>query len=192
MQTYSREIPSKNSGFSLIELLIVIFIFSILTTITSPYAIKWLRRQQTTSYLNEVKEFIGLVRGEARRWSASCEILLSEEINHGHSLPFKVNCISENDSVGNIRLIQPAPPRDNFLSLNQKFLINPRGKVVGESPIIFVFGFFNGSKKEDQMFCLLIDPINSLIKEGNFHIEESEKLVIAPDYAFNLDKTMCK
>ena len=112
--------PSKSSGFSLIELLLVIFIFGFLATITSPYAIQWLRRQQTTSYLNEVKEFIGLVKGEARRWNASCEILLSDQINNVNSLPFKVNCISENDSVGNIRLIQPAPPSEIFQSLNQK------------------------------------------------------------------------
>ncbi len=191
MHNHYQGIPSKNSGFSLIELVLVIFIFGFLITITSPYAIQWLRRQQTISYLNEVKEFIGLVRGEARRWSASCEILLSEQINYGNSLPFKVNCISENDSVGNIRLIQPAPPSGIFQSLNQKFLINPRGKVVGDLPIIFVFGFFNGSKKADSMFCLVIDPINSLIKEGDFYIEESEKLVIVPGYYVNLKKAMC-
>ena len=81
MYDYPRRSLSEKSGFSLIELVIVIFIAGFLTRITSPYAIQWLRRQQTISYLNEMKEFIRLVRGEARRWSASCEILLSEKTN---------------------------------------------------------------------------------------------------------------
>ena len=139
-----------------------------------------------------MKEFIRLVRSEARRWGASCEIALSENNNDNKLIPYKIDCISEDGSVGNIRLIQPTPPNNNFHSLNQKLFINPRGKIVGNSHIIFVFGYkVNEKRKKDSMFCLTLNPVNSLIKEGNFYLKDSESLAVAPFYATNISKMMC-
>ena len=73
MDKMSRIKLSKNSGYSLIELLAVIFIAGTLMSVMSPYAINWLRRQKIISFSKEMKEFVRLVKSEARRARAEAE-----------------------------------------------------------------------------------------------------------------------
>ena len=59
--------------------------------------------------------------------------------------------------------------------------------------MVFVFGYkFNGLRKVDSMFCLTLNPANSLIKEGNFYIKDQSLLLAAPDYATTINEKMCE
>ncbi len=191
MNNQSRQNEKYVQAFTLVELLLVVFIAGILMRTSSPSAMEWLRRQQLKSYSNEMKEFIRLVRSEARRWNTTCKIMSSEPDTK--KSPLKVNCIFDEKSVSNIHMLQPTIPRHSFYLLNRSFSVNPRGRIVGSTPVIFIFGYsVNGVEKINSIRCLTIDHTNSYAQEGNYYFNDQELIVIDPTYAPNLKKNMCR
>ena len=67
-----------NKGFSLVEMIIVVGIISTISGLTLPTFLNWVRSEKVNSYTRELKEYLRVVRLEARRWGTSCDIKINE------------------------------------------------------------------------------------------------------------------
>ena len=62
----------NSSGFTLLETLVAVCMISFLSTMIIPSSLNWIRTERVNAYTRELREYLRLVRLEARRWGASC------------------------------------------------------------------------------------------------------------------------
>ena len=77
-------IKSSNKGFTIIELMITIFIIGVLASISVPSALKWVDKEKQNSYIRELISYLELVKKETRRWNGSCNF----QTNSFHLNPY--------------------------------------------------------------------------------------------------------
>tara|TARA_Y100001968_G_scaffold42160_1_gene32171 strand:- start:1147 stop:1728 length:582 start_codon:yes stop_codon:yes gene_type:complete len=180
-------------GFTIPEIIMVLFISVFLISISAPYAINWLRRQRTIVYANEMSEFMLLIKSEARRWGSSCEVKVIENERNYYPSSLKVNCESDSKDFSNIHLAQPKIPINTFQFLNRKFIVNPRGDIIGKSKVIFLFGYNTNDKKViESMPCIKINVPSQHIHIGSYFNESSEPLLTLNSYMPNLVESNCR
>ena len=83
---------NNNYGFTIIELIVVIFLISFFSALSVPSVLNWKRNQNVNAYTRELSEFIRLVRKDSRRWGASCDFRVKTLASNIEGNGFVVQC----------------------------------------------------------------------------------------------------
>ena len=161
---------NNSSGFTLVELIIVVGMISIFSGIALPSFLNWIRVEKVNSYTRELREYFRVVRLNARRWGTSCDI--NTNIISYNGVPndrnyygFSVLCRDNSQSINSLA---PAINNSIFQVSNQNFRITPNGRVSSESSIVIVIGsrYFNSGAR--MLNCLVIKSPTGHILKGKF------------------------
>tara|TARA_B100001115_G_C15774952_1_gene380664 strand:+ start:473 stop:1084 length:612 start_codon:yes stop_codon:yes gene_type:complete len=161
---------NNSSGFTLVELIIVVGMISIFSGIALPSFLNWIRVEKVNSYTRELREYFRVVRLNARRWGTSCDI--NTNIISYNGVPndrnyygFSVLCRDNSQSINSLA---PAINNSIFQVSNQNFRITPNGRVSSESSIVIVIGssYFNSGAR--MLNCLVVKSPTGHILKGNF------------------------
>ena len=166
-------------GFSLVELVIILGMISTLSGIAIPSFLNWVRVERVNSYTRELKEYLRIVRLEARRWGSSCFIninpisynsVLKDKDYYGYS----VNCKYSNNpnspdlAPSKIGSLVPVINNSIFQIANKDFQVTPNGRISSDTSIVIVIGskyHLNGPK---ILNCLVIKSPTGHIMKGKY------------------------
>ena len=170
---FSQE-KSNSSGFTIVELIIVVGMISIFSGLALPSFLNWIRIEKVNSYTRELREYFRVVRLNSRRWGSICDVntniisyngVPNDKTYYGYS----VTC--RNNSIGINSL---APPINNsiFQISNKNFRFTPNGRVSSDGSIVVVIGskYFNTGAR--ILNCLLIKSPTGHILKGKFSENE--------------------
>ena len=148
-----RTVLNDSHGFTIIELLISVFILGVLSSIVVPSTLVWRRNQVIAGFTKSVFSEINLVSEESKRFGATCNIKFNSYVNGG--FPFQVECraagslvsISKCGSGSSCNISQissmlsvypTTSNNNNLLYINsnvRSFAFTPRGQLGGLSDI---------------------------------------------------------
>ena len=160
-----------SSGFTIVELIIVVGMISIFSGIALPSFLNWIRIEKVNSYTRELREYFRVVRLNARRWGSICDVNTNIISYNGVSKDknyygYSVSC--RNNSIGINSL---APPINNsiFQITNRNFRFTPNGRVSSDGSIVIVIGsrYFNTGAR--ILNCLVIKSPTGHILKGKFN-----------------------
>ena len=164
----------KNSGFSLVELIVIIAIIGFLASISIPSSLKWLYNENQNSYLRELRSYFDLVRRETRRWGGSCNIKVKNVGSGIEDKGFNTDCIGINKSAKNnsISLI-PTLKSTVFQEVNTDFNITPKGQISTNNSInsivVIIGGRHNQASGPQNPKCLIIQMPAGSIRTGIYN-----------------------
>ena len=81
-----------NSGYTLIELIIVVGMISTFSGLILPSFINWIKNEQVNSYTRELREYLRVIRLDARRWGTSCLVNVNN-ISHNGAEKVKITMV---------------------------------------------------------------------------------------------------
>ena len=171
----------NKSGFSLVELVIIVGIISTLSGLALPSFLNWVRTERVNSYTREVKEYFRIVRLEARRWGASCFVTITPISFNALSRAqdadgYTVNCkysTDQNNSENSQSRIGSLVPKINnsvFQVINKNFQITPNGRISSDKSIVVVIGSRYQKSGTKLLNCLVIKSPTGHIKQGHFSL----------------------
>ena len=174
-----KKIKQNVSGFSLVEMVIIVGIISTLSSIVIPSFLNWTRIERINAYTRELKEYFRVVRLEARRWGTTCFININpisyNYLSRGQdSYGYSVNCRysidinSSEDSESRIGNLAPKINNNIFQVINNDFQVTPNGRISSDQSIVVVVGsrFYQFGPK--QLNCLVIKSPTGHIMKGRF------------------------
>ena len=174
-----KKIKKNPSGFSLVEMVIIVGIISTLSTIVIPSFLNWTRIERINAYTRELKEYFRVVRLEARRWGTTCFININpisyNYLSRGQdSYGYSVNCRysidtnSSEDSESRIGDLAPKINNNIFQVINNDFQVTPNGRISSDQSIVVVVGsrFYQTGPK--HLNCLVIKSPTGHIMKGRF------------------------
>ena len=152
------------------ELIIVVGMISIFSGLMLPSFSKLDRIEKVNSYTRELREYLRVVRLNARRWGAICTISTNFISNNG--VPNDKNYYGYDVSYGgNTGTINSLAPCNNsiFQIINKDFRITPNGRISSDGPIVIVIGsrYFSGGAR--MLNCLIIQSPTGHIIKGKFN-----------------------
>ena len=117
----------NNSGYTLIELIIVVGMISTFSGLILPSFISWIKNEQVNSYTRELREYFRVIRLDARRWGTSCLVNVNNISHNGaekdkNYYGFQVTC---NDGAKTINSLAPSISNSIFQVVSENFLITP-------------------------------------------------------------------
>ena len=191
------ENPIK-SGFSLVELVIIVGIISTLSGLALPSFLNWVRTERVNSYTREVKEYFRIVRLEARRWGASCFIDIKpisfNSITRGQDADgYSVICkysTDQNSSLNSRSMIGSLVPKINnsiFQVINQNFQVTPNGRISSDKSIVVVIGSRYNKSGTKILNCLVIKSPTGHIAQGHFSFNNWISNNMATSQTYNDD-----
>ena len=74
MNQFFRQNKNNSSGYTVVELIIVVGMISIFSGLALPSFLNWIRLEKVNAYTRELREYFRVVRLNARRWGSSCEV----------------------------------------------------------------------------------------------------------------------
>ena len=183
MKTYSKD------GFTIIELIVVIFLASFFSALSVPSALNWKRNQDVNAYSRELSQFIRLVRKDSRRWGSTCDLKVKQLTNssqgngfviqcdYGKSVKNNINCdqdiyLSKLNSNKECRLnyLIPSINKKNniFQIVSDNISTTPNGRISNDNSITIIVGsvFYNQGAK--QLNCLLVQSPSGQVKQGKY------------------------
>tara|TARA_Y100001968_G_C19448266_1_gene766756 strand:+ start:4806 stop:5444 length:639 start_codon:yes stop_codon:yes gene_type:complete len=179
-------------GFSLVELVIILGIISTLSGLIVPSSLNWIRTERVNSYTRELKEYLRIVRLEARRWGSSCFININQiDYNavpndkdyYGYSVSCKYSNNQNNaeDSPSNIGILVPPINNSIFQIINKNFQVTPNGRISSNESIVIVIGSKYHNKGPKLLNCLVIKSPTGQIVKGKFISNEwiSSKMAVS-------------
>ena len=180
---------NDNDGFTIIELIVVIFLIGFFLSLSIPSILNWKRNQNVNSYTRELSEFIRLVRKDSRRWGSSCEFKVKQiapnnqgngfivQCDYGTSLKTNINCekeisLSRMNSLRECRLNYLVPiinKKDNiFQIVSNNFSTTPNGRISNDNPITIIIGSVLYNQGAKQINCLLVQSPSGQVKHGKY------------------------
>ena len=174
------EKSNKNkSGFSLVELIIVLGMISTLSGLALPSFLNWIRLERVNAYTREVKEYFRVVRLEARRWGATCFInvnpisngsLSRRESSDGYSVECKysIDPNSSQNSKSRIGTLVPKINNSVFQIVNKNFQVTPNGRISSKDSILVLIGSRYQKSSSKFLNCLVINSPTGHIMKGKF------------------------
>ena len=167
------------SGFSLVEMVIIVGIISTLSGLIVPSFLNWIRIERINAYTRELKEYFRIVRLEARRWGTTCFIDINpisyNYLSRGQdSYGYTVNCrysIDPNSSEYNESNIGSLAPKINnniFQVINDDFQVTPNGRISSDQSIVVVIGSRYYQTGPKFLSCLVIKSPTGHINKGRF------------------------
>ena len=161
---------NNSSGFTIVELIIVVGMISIFSGLMLPSFINWIRIEKVNSYTRELKEYFRVVKLDARRWGTSCQVNINSIAHDGvpndkNYYGYEVNCIESPTSIENL-----APTINNsiFQVVNKEFLITPNGRISSDQAIVIVIGSKFHTSGAKILNCLVIQSPTGHIVKGKF------------------------
>ena len=159
-----------NSGYTLVELIIVVGIISTFTGLILPSFVNWIKNEQVNSYTRELREYFRVIRLDARRWGTSCVVNVKNISHNGverakNSYGFQVTC---NDGSKTINSLAPSISNSIFQVVSENFLITPNGRISSEKSIIIVIGSNNHNEGSKILNCLIVQTPTGHIIKGKF------------------------
>ena len=170
MYKFSIQKNNKSSGFTIVELIIVVGMISIFSSLSLPSFLNWLRIEKVNSYTRELREYFRVVRLNARRWGTSCDI--NTNIISYNGVPndknyygFSVLC---RDNFRSVNSLAPAINNSIFQVSNKNFRITPNGRISSDGSVVIVIGsrYFNSGAS--MLNCLVIKSPTGHILKGKF------------------------
>ena len=170
MQNTKKFNRSLLNGFTIVELIIAVGMISTLSGFLLPSFINWVRTEKVNAYTRELKEYFRVIRLDARRWGASCNVNTNfipyEKSGFDKNIyGFRVNCDDKSKSINS-----QAPIMNNsiFQISNKDFLITPNGRISSDKSIVIVIGsqHFNAGTK--ILNCLIIQAPTGHVIKGNY------------------------
>ena len=164
----------KSFGFTIVELIIAVGIVSIFSGLILPSFLNWIRSEQINSYTRELREYLRVVRLDARRWGSICNIN-TNSISY-NSVPndknyygYDVNCSGKSRTINSLA---PAINNSIFQVANLDFRITPNGRISSDGSVVIVIGsrYFNSGVK--LLNCLVIKSPTGHIVKGKFTDKE--------------------
>ena len=160
----------NNSGYTLVELIIVVGMISTFSGLILPSFISWIKNEQVNSYTRELREYFRVIRLDARRWGTSCLINVNNISNDGvekdkNYYGFQVTC---NDGSKTINSLAPSISNSIFQVVSENFLITPNGRISSENSIIIVIGSNHHNEGSKILNCLIIQSPTGHIIKGKF------------------------
>jgi prepilin-type N-terminal cleavage/methylation domain-containing protein len=168
-KNFKRDI-NYSSGFTLVELIIVVGMMSTLSGLYLPSFLNWIRVEKVNSYTRELREYFRVVKLDARRWGSSCQININTISHNGvpkdrNYYGYKVEC---SDSSTKINNIAPAINNSIFQVINKDFLITPNGRISSDQSIVIVIGSKYHNSGVRILNCLVIQSPTGHIIKGKF------------------------
>ena len=165
---------NKSFGFTIVELIIVVGMISIFSGLMLPSFLNWIRTEQVNSYTRELREYLRVVRLDARRWGSICNIN-TNSISY-NSVPndknyygYDVSCSGQSRTINSLA---PAINNSIFQVTNLDFRITPNGRISSDGSVVIVIGsrYFNAGVK--LLNCLIVKSPTGHIVKGKFTDEE--------------------
>ena len=189
----------NKSGFSLVELVIIVGIISTLSGLALPSFLNWVRTERVNSYTREVKAYFRIVRLEARRWGSSCFININpinfNSLNRGQDADgYSISCeysINQNSSKNSQSKIGSLVPKINssvFQVINQNFQITPNGRISSDKSIVVVIGSRYHNSGPKILNCLVVKSPTGHISQGHFSLNNwvTNNMPISQIFADNI------
>ena len=160
----------NNLGFSLVELIIVVGMMSTFSGLILPSFLNWIRTEKVNAYTRELREYLRVVRLEARRWGTSCKVNINSIDHNSISNDKEYSGYSINCGESSSKIISLAPAINNsiFQVMNQNFLITPNGRISSDKAIIIVIGSNYHMAGSKILNCLIIKSPTGHIVKGRF------------------------
>ena len=160
----------NNSGYTLVELIIVVGMISTFSGLILPSFLNWIKTEEVNSYTRELREYFRVVRLDARRWGSSCLVNVNSISHNGvkrdkNYYGFTVTC---NDGSNTIRSLAPSISNNIFQIASENFLITPNGRISSSNSIIIVIGSSHHSFGAKILNCLVIQSPTGHIIKGKF------------------------
>lgn len=166
---FSQE-KNNSSGFTIVELIIVVGMISIFSGLALPSFLNWIRIEKVNSYTRELREYFRVVRLNARRWGSICDvntniIPYNGVQNDKNFYGYSVSC--SNNSIG-INSLAPSINNSIFQISSRNLRFTPNGRVSSDGSIVIVIGskYFNTGAK--MLNCLVIKSPTGHILNGKF------------------------
>ena len=168
-KNFKRDI-NYSSGFTLVELIIVVGMMSTLSGLLLPSFLNWIRVEKVNSYTRELREYFRVVKLDARRWGSSCKININTISHNGvpkdrNYYGYKVECSDGSKTINNIA---PAINNSIFQVINKDFLITPNGRISSDQSIVIVIGSKYHNSGVRILNCLVIQSPTGHIIKGKF------------------------
>lgn len=160
----------NNSGYTLVELIIVVGMISTFSGLILPSFISWIKNEQVNSYTRELREYFRVIRLDARRWGTSCLVNVNNISHNGaeknkNYYGFQVSC---NDGSKTISSLAPSISNSIFQVVSENFLITPNGRISSKNSIIIVIGSNHQNEGPKILNCLVIQSPTGHIIKGKF------------------------
>ena len=170
MYKFSIQKNNKSSGFTIVELIIVVGMISIFSSLSLPSFLNWLRIEKVNSYTRELREYFRVVRLNARRWGTTCDI--NTNIISYNGVPNDKNyyglSVLCRDNSRSLNSLAPSINNSIFQVSNKNFRITPNGRISSDGSIVIVIGsrYFNSGAS--MLNCLVIKSPTGHILKGKF------------------------
>ncbi len=195
----------EDSGFSLVELVIIVGIISTLSGLIIPSSLNWVRLERVNAYTRELREYLRIVRLESRRWGSSCfinvnPIAYNSVLKDKNSYGYSVDCKYSNDpnsseySPSNIGALVPEISNSIFQVVNKNFQVTPNGRISSDKSIVIVIGSKYHKSGPKLLNCLVIKTPTGHISKGKFSSNDwiSESMPVSQIFENNiLDPVNC-
>ena len=170
MNLFKREQKNNSSGYTVVELIIVVGMISIFSSLALPSFLNWIRIEKVNAYTRELREYFRVVRLNARRWGTSCDI--NTNIISYNGVPndknyYGLSVLCKDNSRG-LNSLAPAINNSIFQISNKNFRITPNGRISSEGSVVIVIGskYFNSGAR--MLNCLVIKSPTGHILKGKF------------------------
>ena len=170
MHKFPAQKNNNSLGFTVVELIIVVGMISIFSSLSLPSFLNWLRIEKVNSYTRELREYFRVVRLNARRWGTSCDI--NTNIISFNGVPNDKNyyglSVLCRDNPRSLNSLAPAINNSIFQISNKNFRITPNGRISSDGSVVIVIGsrYFNSGAR--MLNCLVIKSPTGHILRGKF------------------------
>ena len=160
----------NNSGYTLVELIIVVGMISTFSGLILPNFINWIKNEKVNSYTRELREYFRVIKLDARRWGTSCLVNVNNISHNGLKKDknyngFQVTC---NDGSKTINSLAPSISNSIFQVVSENFLITPNGRISSKNSIIIVIGSNQQNEAPKIINCLVIQSPTGHVIKGKF------------------------
>ena len=171
----------SNNGFTVIELILTIFILSLLVTISLPSFKNLINQIKKDSYTNEFVSFIELAKRESRRYGMTCKIIINKNNNSNNKEGFLIDCSGSNDYTKKIYSMVPKLDKDLIQRVSNEINITPKGQIINPNNdsnknftiIIIVLKERLNRNFIIQPSCILINEPSGVISTGKYIINQN-------------------